>query len=193
MKTIFQYSFDKSDNLVEICSWVLMDNHFHILVFVPEEFKAENISKFLSRLSAAYLKYFNEKHRRTGNLFEGRFQCIPVEDDYYLKHLFSYIHLNPLKMLDPNWKQTGLKIPKAKIYLEDYKFSSFHDLIMQKNRYEKNILTTNQKVLEISKRANNLEKLFSNLSCSSTSMNIEHSFSIINKQFHQLKAILMKS
>ena len=164
MKKLFEFTFEKEENLVEICAWVLMDNHFHLLIFVPEGKNAENISKFMSRLLGAYLKYFNEKHHRTGGLFEGRFQSVLVEDENYLKYLFSYIHLNPLKMLNKNWKEEGLKIKNANVYLEDYKFSSFHDLIIKKKRHEKNILTENLKVLEISRISNTLDNLFSLLS-----------------------------
>lgn len=160
-RKIFEFSFKKGESLVEICSWVLMDNHFHLLVYLPENKSTENVSKFMSKLLSAYLKFFNEKYKRTGGLFEGRFQSILVEEDLYLKYLFSYIHLNPLKMLNNNWKVEGLKIKNAQAYLEDYKFSSFHDLVSRKKRYEFNILTSDHKVLEISKNANSLESLFS--------------------------------
>jgi putative transposase len=160
MKKLFDFSFEKGDSLVDICSWVLMNNHFHLLIYLKDEEACRNMSKFLSRLSASYLKFFNEKYNRTGNLFENRYQCIPVVEDIYLKYLFSYIHLNPLKILDPNWKQVGLKIPKANVFLNDYKFSSFHDLVVKKGRHEKKILSANQKVTSLSELANNSDTLF---------------------------------
>ena len=45
---------------------------------------SENLAKFMSRLTAAYLKYFNHKYIRSGNLFEGRYQAVLAEDDLYL-------------------------------------------------------------------------------------------------------------
>lgn len=160
-RVISEYSYKKGNNLLEICSWVLMNNHFHILVFIPENISADNISKFLGKLSSAYLKYFNVKYARTGNLFEGRFKSILVEDDTYLKYLYSYIHLNPLKMLNNNWKEEGLKIKNAEAYLNDYSFSSYHDLVLKKERPEKNILSHNEKVIELAINANNFKTLFS--------------------------------
>ena len=165
MKKLLEFSFERGTCLVEICAWVLMSNHFHLLIFIPENGDSESISKFMARLLSAYLNYFNIKYKRTGGLFEGRFQSIFVDNDYYLKYLFSYIHLNPLKMLDENWKQNYLEIKKANIYLEGYKYSSFHDLVVRQKRHEKNILTNNSKVQNISEETNSLDKLFSLFTC----------------------------
>lgn len=162
-KNIFSFSFEKGQPLIEICAWVLMSNHFHLLIYIPENSDSENISKFIGRLESSYLKYFNEKHERSGGLFEGRFKSVLVDDDKYLKHLFSYIHLNPLKMLNNNWKEEGLKIKNAYNYLSDYKFSSFHDLVLKKERFEKKILSDNFKVNQISDKANSIANLFSNM------------------------------
>jgi REP element-mobilizing transposase RayT len=162
-KKVFEFSFDKGENLVEICSWVLMDNHFHLLVYLPDNVSGINISSFISRLEAAYLKYFNEKRNRTGNLFEGRFKSILIDSDDHLKYLFSYIHLNPLKMMDQFWKQNFHKLKKVEAYLNDYKFSSYQDLIRRDKRHEAKILSQNKKVSEISKIANDPDKLFSHL------------------------------
>lgn len=158
---IFNYSFDKGTQLVEICAWVLMDNHFHLLIFVPENQPIEAISKFLHKLTLSYLMYFNTKYNRSGTLFEGRFKSKLAEDDLYLKYLYSYIHLNPLKMLNNNWKEEGLKIKNAENYLKGYKYSSVNDLVWKQQRRDINIITANEKIKEISEMANNLENLFS--------------------------------
>ncbi len=157
---IFNYSFNKGNPLIEICAWVLMDNHFHLLVFIPENVPKENLTKFMHKLSSSYLMYFNKKYNRSGTLFEGRFKSKIVEDDLYLKYLYSYIHLNPLKMLNNNWKEEGLKIKNAESYLRDYKFSSVNDLVWKNKRNEVKILSENQKILEISAMTNNLNNLF---------------------------------
>ena len=39
-------------------------------------------------------------------------------------------------MMNKDWKQNLPKLKNAKNYLEDYKFSSFQDLIMKKKRPE---------------------------------------------------------
>lgn len=158
---LFKFSFDRGNSLVEICAWVLMENHFHILLFIPETISEENISKFFSKLTSSYLKYFNTKYKRTGNLFEGRFKSKLVNEDLYLKYLFSYIHLNPLKILNSNWKEEGLKIKNAEAYLREYKYSSLCDLVWNQKRFEGNIVTNNSKLSEIANEANTYGNLFS--------------------------------
>jgi hypothetical protein len=72
--------------------------------------------------------YFNKKSERTGKLFEGRFKATHVDSDRYLKYLFSYIHLNPVKLIDPRWKKDGIQNrEEARSYLRGYLYSSYLD------------------------------------------------------------------
>ena len=54
--------------LVDIHAFCLMPNHYHLLVSPKEE---GNISKFAQKMGVAYVKYFNQKYKRRGTLFEG--------------------------------------------------------------------------------------------------------------------------
>lgn len=115
--------FDKGEPIVYIGAFCLMPNHFHILVKEKEE---NGIVRFMKKLSTAYVMYLNTRHKRTGGLFEGRFKSEHVDDDIYLKYIFSYIHLNPLKLIDNNWKENGLKDKsETEKYLKEYFHSSF--------------------------------------------------------------------
>ncbi len=128
---------ERGESLVDIGAYCLMPNHFHILLYEKEE---SGISNFLGKLSTAYSMYFNKRYERTGGLFEGRFKASHVDNDEYLKYLFSYIHLNPIKMIDPNWKENGIiNHEKARSYLNSYSYSSYLDYIGV-NREEKVIL-----------------------------------------------------
>ena len=80
-----------SETGVTICSFCLMENHVHLIVYDPER----KISKLMSRLSSAYSGYFNWKYKRTGHLFEGRFNSIPIESEEYLLRAFRYVLNNP--------------------------------------------------------------------------------------------------
>lgn len=85
---------NKNDSLlVEILSFCLMPNHFHLLLRQVEE---KGITTFLNKLSNSYTKYFNTRHKRVGPLFQGSFKAIRAEDDEQLLHVSRYIHLNPL-------------------------------------------------------------------------------------------------
>lgn len=52
--------------------------------------------------------YFNKKHDRSGALFEGKFKAKHVDGDEYLKYLFAYIHLNPVSLIQSDWKDSGI-------------------------------------------------------------------------------------
>lgn len=97
----------------------------------------------MKKLLTAYSMYFNLKYKRTGVLFQGRFKATHASNDEYLKYLFSYIHLNPIKLIDPKWKENGItNHTKAEKYLEVYQYSSHLDYI-GKNRDEGLILNKN--------------------------------------------------
>ena len=125
------------DTLVDIGAYCLMPNHFHILIKSKNK---EDTSKFLQRLQLSYSKYFNSKNKRTGSLFQGKSKAEHVTGNNYLKYLYSYIHLNPIKMIEKDWKSKGIKnIKKSNEYLNKYEYSSYKDYSEEK-RDESNII-----------------------------------------------------
>jgi putative transposase len=132
-KKIDAWDFERGDPLVSIGAWALMPNHFHLYITCPptekeEDAKKSNIALFLHKLCVGYVKYFNQKYGRTGSLFEGRFKSVHVKNDNHAKYLFSYIHLNPVKLIDSDWMENGINNPKLALeYLNSYKWSSYND------------------------------------------------------------------
>jgi len=113
--------------LVEILMFVLMPNHFHIIL----KQKTENgISKFMQKVGTGYTNYFNKKHKRSGVLFQGKFKAKIVDKHSYFLHLPHYIHSNPLKIND---YQSRTSLVEQMKFLEDYRWSSFPDYIGKKN------------------------------------------------------------
>jgi len=112
------------EKLVDIGAYCLMPNHFHILV---REKKNNGIPQFMKKLLTGYSMYFNKKQTRTGKLFEGAFKATHVDNDEYLRYLFAYIHLNPVKSLDPkNWENKIIRNQAtAQNYLDQYEYSSY--------------------------------------------------------------------
>ena len=133
------YGYERGETFVDIGAYCLMSNHFHLLLHEKIE---GGISLFMQKLSTAYSSYFNKKYNRAGGLFEGPFIAKHLDTDEYLKYLFSYIHLNPVKIIDPNWKEDGvINRESAKKYLSRYVYSSYLDYIGI-DREEKVILNT---------------------------------------------------
>ena len=131
------FMLEKGERLVNIGAYCIMPNHFHILV---QERRENGVSEFMKKLSTGYSMYFNLRYKRTGSLFESTFKATHVDDDRYLKYLYAYIHLNPVKIIDPKWKENGIRSRNtAKRYLDGYQYSSYLDF-MGHNRLEGNIL-----------------------------------------------------
>lgn len=126
------FDFERGESLVDIGVVCLMDNHFHLLL---HEKKENGISEFMHKISTAYTMYFNRKYKRTGSLFEGRFKAEHIDNDRHLNYLFAYIHLNPIKMIQGDWKEVGIRdIKIVQDYLDGYIFSSYLDYLDSNNR-----------------------------------------------------------
>ncbi len=115
------------DPLVDIIAYCLMPNHFHLLV---RERVEGGTAKFMQKLTTGYTMYFNKQNDRRGALFEGTYKAKHVEDDRYFRYLISYIHLNPVKLIDPKWKQDGIKnLARAERFLQHFQYSSYKDYL----------------------------------------------------------------
>jgi len=89
-----------------------LDNHYHLFIKTP----FANISQGMHYLNTSYANWFRAKHKLIGNIFQGRYKSILVDEDSYALVLSAYIHLNPLR--------------KGMVEnIEDYPFSSFLDYI----------------------------------------------------------------
>jgi len=119
------FDMDRGEPLVDIGAYCLMPNHFHLLV---RERTEGGIGRFMQKVMTGYTMYFNAKYTRRGSLFEGTYRARHADSDEYLKYLFAYIHLNPIKLIDSKWKEEGIKNrPRAEKYLAEYAYSSHLD------------------------------------------------------------------
>ena len=85
-------STSKSDSkLVDIVVYSLNPNHYH---FILSPLIEGGIEKFMQRLGTGYTKHFNQKYKRNGVLFQGRYKSILIKTDEYLMYLSTYINLN---------------------------------------------------------------------------------------------------
>ena len=117
--------------LVQIHAFCLMPNHYHMILSPLVE---NGIPLFMKKLSMGYTKYFNEKYDRSGALWQGKYKRILVERDAHFLYLPYYIHLNPLDLAFPEWREGKVKdTRKALEYLEKYRWSSHLDYMGIKN------------------------------------------------------------
>ena len=123
---------DTRERLVDIFCFSFMPNHIHLLV---RQIKDGGITKFMQKLGGGYGRYFNERYERKGYVFQNRFAPIHVRTDEQLKTIFVYIHANPISIIEPKWKEIGIKDPEKVIkFLENkYRWSSFFDFISEQN------------------------------------------------------------
>ncbi len=139
-KGIDAWDFERGKSIVNIGAWVLMPNHFHLyltpkLNIQPDARRpaVNTITYFMHRVLTAYSKYFNAKYKRTGSLFEGKFKSVHITKDTQAKYLFSYIHLNPLKLVDSNWNKAERLASgsdsKFINFLDSYRWSSYLDYL----------------------------------------------------------------
>lgn len=101
---------------IRLYSYILMSNHFHLLIETP----LGNLGEFMRHFNITYTSYFNRRHKRVGHLYQGRYKSIVVDKDEYLSVLSRYIHLNPIRT-----KQVKGKAGEEKIeILMNYNWSS---------------------------------------------------------------------
>jgi len=75
-------------------AYVLMPDHVHLMV-TPQA--AGDVGRIVQSLARRYVRWFNDRHGRTGALFEGRYRSTVVDADPYLLACMRYIELNPVR------------------------------------------------------------------------------------------------
>lgn len=117
--------------LVELMAFCLMPNHFHLMA---RQLGDNGITEFMRKLGGGYTNYFNLKYHRTGSLMQGKYKFALIKNEAHFIHLPYYIHLNPLDMAAPEWREKKIEnYRKAMKFLENYRWSSFQDYIGKKN------------------------------------------------------------
>ena len=109
-------------------SFVLMNNHWHLLAQTP----LGNLGEFMRHFNITYTSHYNRRHKRVGHLYQGRYKSFLVELDSYLSQVSRYIHLNPVKV-------SAIKRVKGKKqfdYLWNYTWSSLPGYVNKAKRYD---------------------------------------------------------
>lgn len=118
-----------NDPLVKIHAFSLLPNHFHLMI---EQLIDNGIARFMHKIEMGYSHYFNKLHSRSGNLFQGTYKMIYIDNNAYRLYLPIYIHLNPLELLDSekHWKEKGIKDKTNSLnFLKNYQWSSLGEYL----------------------------------------------------------------
>ncbi|MFH1978826.1 MAG: transposase [Patescibacteria group bacterium] len=114
--SIYENSFEKDKHqlecgapkLVEFVAYCLNPNHYH---FILKQVSEKGIEKIMHKLGGGFAKYFNQKYKRTGALFQGRFKAVHINSNEQLLYMSSYVNLN-FKV-----HQLGCRAPKLELGL----------------------------------------------------------------------------
>src|SRR4051812_5442577 len=74
-------------------AYCLMPTHYHVVL----ETSVASLSRGMHRLNGRYARFFNERHERSGALFQGRFHARVIDSDEYLERLGAYVPDNPVR------------------------------------------------------------------------------------------------
>ncbi|AHB42023.1 hypothetical protein RAAC3_TM7C00001G0157 [Candidatus Saccharibacteria bacterium RAAC3_TM7_1] len=77
---------------VELLSYCLMPNHFHLLVYQADE---GGMTQLMRSVLASYSRYFNKRYGLSGALLEGTYRASRLSDDEQVRLVSRYIHLDP--------------------------------------------------------------------------------------------------
>lgn len=77
----------------QLLGYVIMDNHYHLIIKRNET----TLSTIMQHLNRGYSAYYNKTYKRSGSIYDRRYNKFLVEDDRYLLSLLKYIHYNPVR------------------------------------------------------------------------------------------------
>lgn len=79
---------------IDVHAYVLMPNHFHLLLTPKTE---QGVPQFMQALGRSYVRYFNNRHGRTGTLWEGRYRGTVLQAEHWLLPTMVSMDLNPVR------------------------------------------------------------------------------------------------
>jgi len=98
--------------------YCLMPNHIHLII---EPRQKDELPKFMQSITQTYSMWFNNKYKKPGRLWQGRFKNMVIKKDDYLIECVYYVETNPVRA---NLSHTPM----------DYLWSSYRErMFMRKN------------------------------------------------------------
>src|SRR3989344_866730 len=126
--------------IVNIVAYALVENHFHLLL---EQRQENGIPRFMQKIGIGMAKYYNQKYKTSGNLFQGKYRAKIVDTDEYLMYVSVYIHVKNILEVYPGGMKAALRdVDKALRWAIEYPFGSLGDYAGSRNSciLEKSVL-----------------------------------------------------
>ena len=118
--------------IVKILAFILMENHFHLLL---KEVQENGIAKFMQKLGTSMANHFNNKYQESGGLFQGSYKAKTVEEDEYLEHLSVYIQVkNAFEMYPGGIEKAVKEFDKAYEFASNYSYGSLSNYAGKMNK-----------------------------------------------------------
>lgn len=119
-------NWPKRKPLVHILAWVLMPNHFHLVL---KEIREGGVSTFMQKMCGSMSMRFNVKYEEKGSIFQGAFKSRTLGDDFYLRHIAPYVMVKNVFEMYPRGYDAAVKeFDRAlKWGIGEYPFSSLAD------------------------------------------------------------------
>lgn len=154
------HAIARGEPITEIIAYCFMPNHIHLIL---RESSEGGISAFMGKLGTAFSMYMNMniRHHRTGPLMCRPFRSKHIDSDEYFRWVFSYVHLNPVELVQADFKEKGMgDFAKVKGFLEQYPYSSYIDHLVGA-REETAILAEDKEAKALLRDSNSLRSLLS--------------------------------
>ena len=81
---------------MRICSYLIMSNHWHFVLWPEEE---GQLAELMKKMSVTHVRKWQENRRRVGmgHVYQGRYKSFPVETDDYFYQVVRYVERNALR------------------------------------------------------------------------------------------------
>ncbi len=115
-------SWSERKPLVEVKTFCLMPNHFHLLL---REIIAGGIAMLMQKLGIGFTNYTNAKYGESGRIFQGSYKARVISSEEYLQYVDAYIQvLNPFELFEGGIAGAVKNFDKAFQFALDYPFCS---------------------------------------------------------------------
>lgn len=117
--------------LVNVHSFILRDNHFHLVL---EELIEGGTTTFMRKLGTGMTNRFNTRYKETGRLFQGSYKARLIDNENYFRYLFIYLHIkNAFEMYPGGSKRALTHFDDAFDFAVRYPYSSLAYYVLKSN------------------------------------------------------------